>query len=125
MTREELEAWASAYINASASEAPDPKDPNWWAIEKAMLASGDCEPQELWEFILLVLARNPPNSVMEVLAAGPLEELIAIAGASYISQIEKEARRNPAFRDLLGGVWQHGTPPDVWARVERARGSPW
>ncbi|MBV6836809.1 hypothetical protein KWH01_05840 [Xanthomonas campestris pv. merremiae] len=80
--------------------------------------------EESWATILAILAKNPPDSVIGVLAAGPLEDLIQDSGLHYIDRIELEARRNPAFRQLLGGVWRSGTP-EVWARVEAARGATW
>jgi hypothetical protein len=71
-----------------------------------------------------VLARNPPDSVLAVLAAGPLENRIYRYGPEFIERIERESRRDTPFRDLLGGVWQSGTP-EVWARVQKAQGSVW
>jgi hypothetical protein len=59
--------------------------------------------------------------VLGVLAAGALEDLIQFHGPNFIGHIEAESRRNPAFRRLLGGVWRSSTP-EVWARVQRARG---
>lgn len=79
----------------------------------------------MWQFILAVLARRPSERVLGMLAAGPLEDLLAYAGKFYIDRVELEARRNPAFRHLLGGVWQNRTPDELWRRVEAVRGEPW
>jgi hypothetical protein len=125
MTRQEIETWASAYIDAQSNPTDSHNDPNWWAIEKAMPAASQATPEELWQFVLEVLARRPETKVIEVLAAGPLEDLIAHYGTGHIEAIESEARKNPAFRDLLGGVWQNRTPATIWSRVMRARGVPW
>jgi hypothetical protein len=60
-----------------------------------------------------------------VLAAGPLEDLLAYHGSEFIDRVETEARRNPRFRDLLGGVWRNTITDDIWARVEKIRGPGW
>ncbi|WP_460198921.1 DUF6869 domain-containing protein [Xanthomonas campestris pv. passiflorae] len=57
--------------------------------------------EESWAAILAILAKNPPSSVIGVLAAGPLEDLIQDSGLRYIERIELEARRNPGFRHYL------------------------
>lgn len=81
--------------------------------------AGDC-----WLAILEVLSRDPPEEVIGVLAAGALEDLIRSHGPAFIERIEAESRRNKAFRRLLGGVWQ-STAPEIWARIQKARGEAW
>ncbi len=125
MTSEQMSEWASAYIEHYRD--PDNKladGPSWWAVAKFMIGYSEAASDEdCWFGILEILSRNPPNRVIEVLAAGPLEDLIAKRGERFMERIEDEARRNPAFRDLLGGVWQNRTPRDLWLRVEKARGN--
>ncbi|MFB8915427.1 DUF6869 domain-containing protein [Xanthomonas phaseoli pv. phaseoli] len=118
----DIEAWASAYIACQQDGSRvNENHPLWWAVERFMDAPGS---EESWAAILAILAKNPPSSVIGVLAAGPLEDLIQDSGLRYIERIELEARRNPGFRHLLGGVWKSGTP-EVWMRVEAARGATW
>jgi len=74
-------------------------------------------PEDAWEVILGVLARAPSDRALGNLAAGPLEDLLARHGPSIIERVEREARRSPAFANLLGGVWQNTMPDDIWARV--------
>ena len=90
-----------------------------------MFYEGETNPEDLWSFVLKVLEKAPDKKVLSVLAAGPLEELISHVGMTFIVRIEAEARRNPAFRHLLGGVWRHGASEEIWSRVEAARGSSW
>ena len=117
-----IEDWASAYIAFQQDgRSSDENHPFWWAAERFM---EDLGAEYCWSAILAVLAKSPPDSVIGMLAAGPLEDLIHQAGPQYVDRIELEARRNPAFRHLLGGVWQSSTP-DVWARIESARGGSW
>jgi len=57
-----------------------------------------------------------------MLAAGPLDDLIADHGDAAIERIEREARHSARFRFALTGVWpqDNGKTP-IWARVEAAR----
>jgi hypothetical protein len=126
MSRQEIEAWATAYIQAQQ----DPTllhegNPLWWAVEKFMMPATDSvTPEDCWAGILEVLARDPPESVKGILAAGALEDLIDQHGPKFIERIEAESKRNPAFRHLLGGVWESSTP-EVWARVEKVQSPHW
>ena len=123
-SHEDLNEWSTAYIEAmDSSENVHEHHPLFWAVDKFF----DLEierPDVCWEAILDILSKKPSDRVLGVLAAGPLEDLINNHGSVYIEKIETEARRNPAFRHLLGGVWESGTP-DVWGRVEKIRGKPW
>jgi hypothetical protein len=126
VNQQQIEEWASAYI--AYQEDPDNNrddHPLFWATEWFMLIPGDDPgPEECWRAILEVLSRNPSEKVLGVLAAGAVEDLLERAGPDFIERIEHQARRDPAFRHLLGGVWQSSTP-EVWARVEAARGESW
>lgn len=78
----------------------------------------DDKPEILWEIILKILAKKPENSVLEVLAAGPLEELLAKYGYEYIARVEAETMKNREFKHLLGGVWKNDMEDEIWARVQ-------
>jgi hypothetical protein len=118
--RKRISDWATAYICAQSD--PDllkGEHPLWWAVEQLMLPTEGEQAEDCWRVILDVLSREPPEKVLAILAAGPLEDLIHYHGPLFIDRIEREARMDPAFRDLLRGVWEGG-PPEVWARVQRA-----
>lgn len=87
-----------------------------WANDKVMDLTFE-EPNKLWDIILAVLAKKPSNSVLEILAAGPLEDYLAKLGESVIDRVEEQAKRDPAFASLLGGVWQNEMPEHIWERV--------
>ena len=125
MTREEIAAWATAYIEAQMLPKIPCDHPLWWAIERFMLVDTTTSPEDCWVAILEILSRSPPQEVIAVLAAGALEDLIANHGADFIERIETESRRNPAFRQLLGGVWQNRTPLEIWPRIKKAQGAIW
>ncbi len=88
----------------------------FWAFEELDDLCTD-SPEDTWEIILGILARGPSDEEIGMLAAGPLEDLLARHGRYVIERVEREASRNPAFASLLGGVWQLTIPDDIWARV--------
>lgn len=122
---DEIEAYVQAKFKAKAEEAEGAgagdiqalfSDPDIFAIHRG-------HEEAVWRFILKVIARRPPEWTLGYLAAGLLEDLIALRGDAFIDRIEAEACRNALFRETLLGVWQSRTPPELWARVERARGT--
>jgi len=124
LTPSEIGDWAAAYIEAAASPDYAKEDyPLWWAIERFMVGvmSEAAEAEDCWMAILEVLSRNPADHVLGVLAAGPMEDLREHHGPEFIERIERLARRDPAFRSLLRGVWKSRTP-EIWQRVEKAQG---
>ena len=125
MTQDEIENWASAYIEVNQLPVGEQHDsPLWWAIERFILPEESQEAEDAWSAILAVLRHQPPVEVIGILAAGPLEDIIEYWGAEFINRIENEARINPAFRHLLGGVWESSTPEN-WRRIETVRGEAW
>jgi broad specificity phosphatase PhoE len=85
----------------------------------------ECDPEVLWLFVQTIYKRPMSDRVFAVLAAGPVEDLIAYHGPEFIDRIETEARQNPRFRELLGGAWRNDATDEVWARVEKFRGPTW
>ena len=82
------------------------------------------EPEDCWEIILEIMHTPHHESVDWNLAAGPLEDLLAHHGPTFIDRIEALASADPQFKDLLGSVWQNATIPAVWERIEAVRGEP-
>lgn len=79
-------------------------------------------PEACFELVKVALPLCETDAQKAYLAAGPLESLLGTHGERMIAAVEAEARRDPAFKDLLTGVWQHGMPDRVWARVLAASG---
>jgi hypothetical protein len=122
MNQQEIAKWASAYIEAQMLPELKADHPLWWAVYRFMPgADTDATPEDCWLAILEVLSRKPPEQVLGILGAGALEDLIAYHGPQFIERIESEARRNIAFRHLLGRVWQNATDSETWERVKSAR----
>ena len=82
-------------------------------------------PALAWDLILKVLRRPISEFATSVLAAGPMEDLLAFHGAVIIEKVEQQARAEAGFRHLLGGVWPDSIADDIWKRVEAVRGEPW
>ena len=121
-----LETWANAYIEIySIEQKIDTDHQLWWAVERTLHGLRRDQAEELWDFVLLVLSKKPNERVLSCLAAGPLEDLVAYDGKYFIDRVELLARQDPAFKHLIGGVWQNQTPPDIWSRVEQCRGASW
>lgn len=80
-------------------------------------------PETAWPLLLKILKKASSDAAYALLAAGALEDLLARHGQAFIERIETEARRDPKFRMLLGGVWQNTMPEDIWLRVQKARGN--
>jgi hypothetical protein len=110
--------FSSPYVWAEnlVLEKRDKSDTEWASSKVIDLALE--QPEELWDFILEVLKRDPPDDVIEVLAAGPLEDYIAKLGELVIERVEQQAAVDPKFRNLLGGVWRNSMSDDVWRRVQ-------
>jgi hypothetical protein len=118
----ERKQWATAYIEAQLLPQGEvgADHPLWWAIERTQLPETLERAEEVWEFLLEALSLSPPDKVIGMLGAGPMEDLLDDWGPEFIDRIEAEAARSAAFRKMLGRVWESG-PPAVWARVQSLR----
>jgi hypothetical protein len=86
------------------------------------------DPDRGLNVVLKILERiepSPTTTLFQVLAAGPLEDLLAHHGPTIIDRVEAQARDDERFNLLLGGVWPSGIASDVWARVEKIRRRVW
>ena len=78
-------------------------------------------PKIAIDLVLEILKLNPENKILEVLAAGPLEQVLANHGTKIIDDIESIAKTNKEFNNLLGGVWKNSMSNEVWKRVQDIR----
>ena len=76
------------------------------------------KPDILWAMILAIHTRDKSVHIDQVLSAGPLENLLALHGDNFIDRVELEARTNPSFARLLGGVWKNRMSEALWQRVQ-------
>lgn len=75
-------------------------------------------PELAWKAILEAMEQPRMEARLGKLAAGPLEDLLAKHGPSFIDRVEFLANSNKNFAWLLGGVWQHTMPVAIWSRVQ-------
>ena len=104
----------------------DELESEWLSGEDCTMADGLLEPfadpEAVWQAVVRIMQRELTEEQISLLAAGPVEDLLAHYGAQFIDRIEAEAQRSPAFADVLGGVWRRDIPLEIWQRVEAARG---
>jgi hypothetical protein len=121
-----VKALAQAYIEHHSNSTHLDKDmvltkrdnsSTEWAIDKIFDITYE-NPEDLWDLILEILHRDPPTEVIEVLAAGPLEDYLAKCGEKVIEKVEAQAAKDKKFKSLLGGVWQNAMSDEVWSRVK-------
>jgi|SRR5690349_2960826 len=112
---------ATAYA-AAADQDPWPEDQQWaWEKLHRLVRA---LPERAWPILLRTLELAPSETAVDVIAAGPLEDLLCFHGEAFIERIEKQAKADPHFRFALGGVWQRTIPEPVWRRVNRLTGGP-
>ncbi|MCU0784544.1 MAG: hypothetical protein MUF81_10990 [Verrucomicrobia bacterium] len=99
----------------------------WYAgiSEGAMYDASTEEPDIAWQAILEILKRELTDDQRAFLAAGLMEDLLVWHGAAFIIRVEEEAKVNPRFNHLLGGVWRREMPKEIWERIEHARKEVW
>ncbi len=131
VNREERERITAAWIaQTEAGDGTAQHEENFWAFgrlsEMTLEEPEDgADPEEAWLIILAIKEQAISEDAIALLAAGPMEDLLAHHGNAFIERVEAEARRNPRFNNLLGGVWRSSISEDVWRRVEAARGDVW
>ena len=69
--------------------------------------------------------RDVSKRTLALLAAGPLEDLLAYDGARCIDRVEQLAKEDEKFNWLLGGVWRNSMTDEVWERVQAVRKEIW
>jgi hypothetical protein len=118
MTENELQSLAAAWVDFwGAPEGSTERELLSWTSDREWELIRE-SPKEGWKLILAILQLNSSAEIQEVLAAGPLEDLLSYHGESMIAAVEQEARINPRFAVLLGGVWKNSMSAEVWSRVQ-------
>lgn len=103
-------AWVEQY-----SKSDRDQDDNLFAIMDFERDLREEDPDGLIDLVLEILKIEANPVLLSLLAAGPLEDVI---NAATIERIEREARVNERFRDLLGGVWYYRAPDELRARLD-------
>jgi hypothetical protein len=119
MKSNEIQRWAQTYIEAQKRQITDTEDPLWWAVD-LFFELMESKPEACWEVLVEISRRNPPEGVISIAGAGPLEDLIDSHGNRFIDQIEVEAERNLVFRKMLDAVWE-SSDNTTWSRIMEIR----
>jgi hypothetical protein len=126
MDEVELDRIITAWVAAQQAKSGSPEyATNWWAVSEVMDWALEGDGDRLWQFILEIYKRDLSDNIIAVLAAGPLEDLLAKRGVDFIDRIEELARKDPKFNYLLGGVWRNTMTDEVWQRVQAIRNHVW
>jgi hypothetical protein len=76
------------------------------------------DPGEAWQLILTIWSFDQSLPTRQGLCAGPIEELLCYHGEYIIPHIERQARTDPSFAKLLGGLWQNTMSDGIWNRLQ-------
>jgi hypothetical protein len=117
---EKEEDLARAYVAAQQTEF---KSEQWnalfWTHERTNYLTKYL-PHKAWRVILLIWSIDQSIKTMQSLSAGEIENLLTRNGIEIIALVEAEARRDPSFAKLLGGVWKNRMTDEVWSRLQAA-----
>ena len=125
MSLQDADALVESWIALHKSEHASPEYQRYFWAFNLLCDLVNTKPAAAWEIILEILRRDQSDRIYENLSAGPLEDLLANHGPEFIAKVEARALVDPAFRELLGGVWRNAIRQDVWDRLEAARGETW
>ena len=103
-------AWVEQY-----SKSERDQDDNLFTIMDFERDLREDDPDRMIDLILEILKIESNAVLLSLLAAGPLEDVIS---TGTIDRIEREARADARFRDLLGGVWYYRAPDELKARLD-------
>ena len=120
----DLKALAAAWIDEHKGYRKTPQLTAGWGY-KTLNNLVDSDPNVALAAIEYICGVDDSDAVMEILAAGPLENLLSRHGPLIIDHVEAIASANPRFRELLGGVWSSTIASEVWNRIEKIRSDRW
>jgi len=120
LTSDERNKLARAWIALQTTPQNAPEyNALFWCFEQTYdLVRQD--PAEAWKLILTVWSLDQSMPTRRSLSAGPIEELLCFHGDLMIPHIERQAKADPAFATLLGGVWQNTMADAIWNRLQTA-----
>lgn len=118
-----VQTWIALHqVTEQKGDKSEEIDELFWAFETLESLVLEC-PDDAWHVILQILDQTENSFVLNNLAAGPLEEVLARHGSRFIFQAEKEAQKNERFKELLLGVWQNTMTDEMWVRIQKAASS--
>ena len=88
-----------------------------WAAEEVNLLALR-SPKECWDIILEIIEQTDDEWILTNVAAGPLENLLALNSEAVISFVEIEVRSNEKLKSILSGIWKNLIPDEIWERIQ-------
>jgi hypothetical protein len=123
LSQDEVLRIAKAWIEyARLPNGPRHNDSNFWAWER-LVELVLHNPEDGWSVIDTIRHLDGSDPVLAILAAGPLEDLLACHGDKFIGRVEALARRDRQFRK--GAVWKNDMSDELWACVRAVAGPSW
>ncbi len=118
MNQGELEKLAEAWIEyyREGATLPARESAGWSTDAEYELRYED--PEGLWKLILEIHRRDHSTHIRKILSAGPIEDLLSLYGERFIDRVELEAKSDPLFARVLGGVWRGDMTQDMWDRLQ-------
>ncbi|MCP3473731.1 hypothetical protein NLM33_25790 [Bradyrhizobium sp. CCGUVB1N3] len=104
------QAWIEQYSRSDRDQ-----DDNLFAIMDFERDLREDDPDRMIDLILEILKLESNPVLLSLLAAGPLEDVISLR---TIDRIEREARADRRFHDLLGGVWYYRASDELKTRLD-------
>jgi hypothetical protein len=110
----------AAFLSHAATNA----EADFWAweeVDQRTREPGDA--QDAWALVL-ALIEQASDDLLDIVAAGPLENLVAAFAPALIERIEAQAAQDATFRCCLEMVWLGvgDLPADIEERVIKASG---
>ena len=79
----------------------------------------DNDPDVGWRVLLLATEMAEDDGALEVIGAGPLEDLLSQHGPLFIDRVEARARSDGRLRQALSAMWQSEMSDELWTRVQQ------
>jgi hypothetical protein len=117
VTKDERNQLAKAWIAFQTTPRSSPEyNALFWSFERTYDLVRE-NPAEAWKLILTIWSRDQSLPTRQGLCAGPIGELLCYHGEYIIPHIERQAKADPSFARLLGGLWQNTMSDAIWNRL--------
>jgi len=90
-------------------------------VNDLMWTAWEHDADHAWAIVEAIHAADTEQKHIGVFAAGPLEDLLRQQGEIVIARVEEQAKCDPAFAKVLGGVWGGCLSEAIWTRVKAVR----
>jgi hypothetical protein len=118
VTKDERNQLAKAWIALQTTPRNSPEyNSLFWSFERTYNLVRE-DPSEAWKLILTIWSFDQSLPTRKGLCAGPIGELLCFHGEYIIPYVERQAKVDPSFARLLGGLWQNTMSDAIWNRLQ-------